>query len=279
MAVTERQTVIVTKDKDGNTVLLFPVTSVKYVEGAVRSVDGNEPDTNGNVDIGDYVSNIEIIGKTVTVTFKNGTTKTLTETVTAIPANSDLNGITDGGTYSCWLTSDAKTLINNPMSTESTGIILEVVADGINILQVLYGTLVKGMYTRRCNNGSWNEWKSIHSESSGSNVFYATCSTATATAAKVATVTSGTFSLEKGVVVFINATNAFTGGGKSVTLNVSSSGAKALYHDKSNTTWGTTSGDNQTYYSAGNYIACVYDGSYWRVFSAVTKGYTGSTGT
>lgn len=49
MAVIERQTVIATKDKDGNTVMHCPVTSVKYVEGAVRTVNGIEPDANGDV--------------------------------------------------------------------------------------------------------------------------------------------------------------------------------------------------------------------------------------
>lgn len=49
MTVTERQIVIVTKDSDGNIVMLFPVTSAKYVEGAVRTVNGEEPDANGNV--------------------------------------------------------------------------------------------------------------------------------------------------------------------------------------------------------------------------------------
>lgn len=49
MTVTERQTVIATKDKDGNTVMHFPVTSAKYVEGAVRTVNGIEPDANGDV--------------------------------------------------------------------------------------------------------------------------------------------------------------------------------------------------------------------------------------
>ncbi|MBQ6713154.1 MAG: hypothetical protein IJN28_05150 [Selenomonadales bacterium] len=49
MAVIERQTVIATKDKDGNTVMHYPVTSVKYVEGAVCTVNGIEPDANGDV--------------------------------------------------------------------------------------------------------------------------------------------------------------------------------------------------------------------------------------
>ncbi len=109
------------------------------------------------------------------------------------------------------------------------------------------------------------------------NVYYATCSTAVGTTAKVATVTSGTFSLVKGVVVFINATNGFKGGGK-LTLNVNSTGAKYLYHNSAKSSWGST-GEGQDYYDAGNYIACVYDGSAWGVLSGVTSGRTPSSGT
>ncbi len=105
--------------------------------------------------------------------------------------------------------------------------------------------------------------------SSGSGVFYATCSTAVGTTAKVATVTSGTFSLKKGVVVFLYATNAIKGG-KYVTLNVNSSGAKHLYFDENGTSWGTYSTGDCDFYSAGNYIICVYDGTNWKVYSEVT---------
>lgn len=44
----------------------------------VKSVNNAFPDDNGNVTIGDYVSNIEISGKNVTVTFKDGTERTFT---------------------------------------------------------------------------------------------------------------------------------------------------------------------------------------------------------
>ena len=49
----------------------------------VKTVNGNSPDAGGNVNIKDYVSNITISGKTITVTFKDGTTKTLTTQDTA----------------------------------------------------------------------------------------------------------------------------------------------------------------------------------------------------
>ena len=57
---------------------------------------------------------------------------------------------------------------------------------------------------------------------------YATCNTAAATAAKVATITpSSNFSLEKGARVAVQFDNANTAG--SPTLNVNNTGAKAIY--------------------------------------------------
>lgn len=44
----------------------------------VKTINAVAPDAGGNINIKDYVSNVEISGKTITVTFKNGTTKTLT---------------------------------------------------------------------------------------------------------------------------------------------------------------------------------------------------------
>lgn len=81
--------------------------------------------------------------------------------VTSIPANSDLDNYKTAGIYSCWLSDNAQSLSNNPMSTLSTGIILEVIVDGTAILQKIYGTSVRGMYVRRYNNG-WNSWKNIN---------------------------------------------------------------------------------------------------------------------
>lgn len=84
--------------------------------------------------------------------------------ITAIPANSDLDDYTTVGKYSCWTTQDAQSLANNPMSDLTTGIVLEVISgnSNSNSLQIVYGTLVRGMYIRRCTNGSWNTWKNIN---------------------------------------------------------------------------------------------------------------------
>lgn len=82
-------------------------------------------------------------------------------TVTAIPANSDLNNYKTAGIYSCLTSSTAQSLSNNPMSDLSSGIVLEVIVDGSTVFQKIYGTLVRGMYVRRFND-SWNSWKNIN---------------------------------------------------------------------------------------------------------------------
>lgn len=106
---------------------------------------------------------------------------------------------------------------------------------------------------------------------------YATCNTAAATAAKVATITPGSnFSLEKGARVAVQFDNANTAG--SPTLNVNNTGAKAIYFKNAALT-------SSNYWSAKQIIDFIYDGNYW-VCSAVvtdnntdTKNTAGSTNT
>ena len=106
---------------------------------------------------------------------------------------------------------------------------------------------------------------------------YATCNTAAATAAKVATITpSSHFSLEKGARVAVQFDNANTAG--SPTLNVNNTGAKAIYFKNAALT-------SSNYWSAKQIIDFIYDGNYW-VCSAVvtdnntdTKNTAGSTNT
>lgn len=51
MAVIEQDIALTTKDTGGNSVLLYPVTKVGNVDGAVSSVNGTAPDSAGNVKI------------------------------------------------------------------------------------------------------------------------------------------------------------------------------------------------------------------------------------
>lgn len=89
---------------------------------------------------------------------------------------------------------------------------------------------------------------------------YATCSTAAGTAAKVATITPGSaFSLETGVRVSVKFTNALSVAAP--TLNVNSSGAKAIYFR------GATLSSAQ-YWAAGSTVDFVYDGTYWQMLGS-----------
>lgn len=89
---------------------------------------------------------------------------------------------------------------------------------------------------------------------------YATCSTAAGTAAKVATITPGSaFSLETGVRVSVKFTNALSVAAP--TLNVNSSGAKAIYFR------GVTLSSAQ-YWAAGSTVDFVYDGNYWQMLGS-----------
>lgn len=84
-------------------------------------------------------------------------------------------------------------------------------------------------------------------------VWYATCTTAAATAAKVATTPSGDFELDTGAMVFVKFTNANSASG-TATLKVDNVAAKNI------TIVGTTT-SSQYHWTAGEVVAFVYDGT------------------
>ena len=87
---------------------------------------------------------------------------------------------------------------------------------------------------------------------------YATCSTAAATVAKVATIADGssTFTLEKGARICVKFTNANTVAAP--TLNVGGTGAKAIY-------WHGAALDSSQYWQAGVVVDFVYNGNQWEL--------------
>lgn len=91
-------------------------------------------------------------------------------------------------------------------------------------------------------------------------MLYATCGTAAATKAKVATLSSGTLTLAAGATVAVKFTYANTV--SSPTLNVASTGAKTIRLN------GAALTSTRYYWSAGAVITFVYDGSYWNVADA-----------
>ncbi len=100
-------------------------------------------------------------------------------------------------------------------------------------------------------------------------VFYGTCSTAAATAAKTTSITGFTTAdLVTGTVVIVKFTYANTN--SAPTLNVSSTGAKNIK------AYGTTAVGNAADINgwyANSCVAFVYDGTYWvRLFIPVTGG-------
>lgn len=97
--------------------------------------------------------------------------------------------------------------------------------------------------------------------------FYATSSSSSATAAKVATVQSGgSFSLEVGATVSVTFSSANSAANP--TLNVNSTGAKPI----------RTNGTPYAYWAAGASVLFVYDGTYWQVASTPVYASTVTVG-
>lgn len=86
-------------------------------------------------------------------------------------------------------------------------------------------------------------------------MLYATCTTAGATAAKVASLASGTLELKAGATVAVKFTYANTA--DNPTLNIAGTGAKAMY----------VQGVRNVYWAAGATVTFTYDGTAWRVAS------------
>lgn len=97
-------------------------------------------------------------------------------------------------------------------------------------------------------------------------MLYANCSTATTTAAKVATISSGTLTLTTGATVSVKFTYANTA--SSPTLNINNTGAKPIY----------TNGVRYAYWEVGATVTFTYDGTNWNVCSAAVYGNTATIG-
>lgn len=101
------------------------------------------------------------------------------------------------------------------------------------------------------------------------NVVYCTCDTAAGTAAKVATIVSGTLTeLHAGDQAIVKFTNTNTA--SNPTLNIAGTGAKAIKR------YGTTAvGTTQaTSWTAGASFACIYDGANWALVSWINTAYS-----
>ena len=97
-------------------------------------------------------------------------------------------------------------------------------------------------------------------------MLYATCETASATVAKVATLAAGSLSLKAGATVAVKFT--YANDVASPTLNIGGTGAKAIY----------TQGVRYAYWAAGATVIFTYDGSSWRVSSEPVYAATATIG-
>lgn len=86
---------------------------------------------------------------------------------------------------------------------------------------------------------------------------FGSCTTAQATAAKVVSITSGTFSLESGARLLVNFANTNTA--STPTLNVNGTGAKYIYYNGSTLSSATTKG------LLSGLVDLVYDGFKWNI--------------
>ena len=96
----------------------------------------------------------------------------------------------------------------------------------------------------------------------GQSVWYAECSTAAGTTAKVATITPTTtaFTLKAGATVNVTFTTTNSGAAGSITLNVNSTGAKNIKYINNN---GIANIPGGGYIVGGRTYQFVYDGTYW----------------
>ena len=97
-------------------------------------------------------------------------------------------------------------------------------------------------------------------------MLYATCDTAAGTAAKVVSLAAGTLSLKAGATVAVKFTYANIA--SSPTLNIASTGAKAMY----------IQGVRDVYWTDGATVAFTYDGASWRVASEPVYAPTATIG-
>ena len=81
--------------------------------------------------------------------------------VTEILETADLNNYKTAGRYAQFVTDKAAQITNNPLSTLTTGIVLEVILSpesSTTLFQILYGTITGGIYKRRFNGTEWGSW-------------------------------------------------------------------------------------------------------------------------
>lgn len=177
-----------------------------------------------------------------------------------IASNTDLNTIIDNGYYVCQADIAALTLLNcpTPHAFEMEARRLDLNPGNANryLHQIIRALDSDKMFIRLISsNGKgvfvYGPWRTYTSSPFG-NVFYGTCSTAAATAAKVVSATD--FFLSTGVEITVKNTIANTA--TAPTLNVNGTGAKSIYYHGAAVPAG--------YFGVGTYKLS-YDGSVYNI--------------
>ena len=184
------------------------------------------------------------------VAVKNvGTTFNLDRTDRAIPMNADLNNYTTAGTYYSGGSTYSASYSNCPHTSSGFKMVVMATTSNQYVYQIIY-VYTGQMYVRGINLGTsgtptYRAWKHFAYDN------YGTCSTGATTVAKTVSISS--FNLLTGA----EATVLFTNGNTATnpTLNISSTGAKAIWYN----------GTNVGNIDANMVIKVVYDGTRYRV--------------
>lgn len=205
-------------------------------------------DSNGQVKIAGQNASVKGLG---TAAYTASTDYAVNKLLT----NEDLNTITDPGFYNA---GGGNTVTNKPSGMDAFG--MEVIhnAAGNYYVQVIYGSNSAIAYRRKCNNGTWADWTGDkYTDTNNRKSFYGTCDTASATAAKVVTLSDTTgWELKAGTIVGVKFTNTNTA--TNCTININGTGAKNVYYGT-----GVNSDTNYAFGSANRISYFMYDGTYW----------------
>ena len=198
---------------------------------------------------GEYV--LEISASNIKFTSENnGLISAINQSAEGVKISSNKIELEGAVTFSS-LDSNTQTIINNAQSTADDA---QMAADdALTAANTANANATNAMNT--VNTANSNATTALNA----AKAIYATCSTSSSTAAKVATVSSGTFGLFTGARVTVKFTYANTA--SNATLNVNSTGAKYIYAYGSRLT-------NPYNWAANATITFVYDGSYWQLVSS-----------
>ncbi|MBE5852256.1 MAG: hypothetical protein E7299_04790 [Lachnospiraceae bacterium] len=139
---------------------------------------------------------------------------------------------------------------NNPHNVTKEQIGLDNVpnvAPIANLLTTIVGSPLDATMGKELN----DKITALQENGAGNDYYVGTCTTSASTADKVVTISD--FNLKVGAVVHVKF--SYTNTSSSATLNVSSTGAKAMYY---------MDGTRMYYIPSGVYHSFIYDGTYWR---------------